>query len=115
MLAEAAAQHDLSVPQLRLLGVLRDRQPGMLELASLFDVDKSSMTGLVDRAERRGLVRRRPAEHDRRSVQVVITPAASTLIAEVEAVIYGRVSALVGKLSGRDRAGLEALIDKAIG
>jgi len=32
------------------------------------------MTGLVDRAERRGLLRRQPAEHDERGVQVSITP-----------------------------------------
>ena len=61
VLSDVASANDLSVPQLRLLGVLRDRQPGMLELANFFGVDKSSMTGLVDRAERRGLVRRQDA------------------------------------------------------
>jgi DNA-binding MarR family transcriptional regulator len=44
---------DLSIPATRLLGVLRDREPTMLELAQLLELDKSSVTGLVDRAERR--------------------------------------------------------------
>ncbi|GHF33280.1 hypothetical protein FHX82_005262 [Amycolatopsis bartoniae] len=49
-----AAEHELSVVQLRLLGVLRDRRPGMLELGAHLGLDKSSMTGLVSRAEKRG-------------------------------------------------------------
>ncbi len=88
VLSDAATANGLSVPQLRLLGVLRDRRPSMLELATFFGVDKSSMTGLVDRAEQRGFVRRQPAAHDKRSVQVSITPAGSRLAADVETVVY---------------------------
>jgi DNA-binding MarR family transcriptional regulator len=112
VLADAAGAYDLSVPQLRLLGVLRDRTPGMLELATLFGVDKSSMTGLVDRAEQRGLVLRQSAEHDRRSVLVSITPAGRTLAAKVEAVVYREISSLVAPLSARDRTGLETLLTR---
>lgn len=32
VLATTGAAHDLSIVQIRLLGILRDRQPGMLEL-----------------------------------------------------------------------------------
>src|SRR3954462_10769404 len=58
VLGRIAAEHDLSLTQVRLLGILRDRRPGMLELARHLGLDKSSMTGLVARAEKRGLVRR---------------------------------------------------------
>ncbi len=110
VLSDAATANELSVPQLRLLGVLRDRRPSMVELARFFGVDKSSMTGLVDRAEQRGLVRRQPAAHDKRSVQVSITPAGSRLAADVETVVYRRISSLVAGLSHRDQAGLERLV-----
>jgi hypothetical protein len=73
VLGKVAAEHGLSIVQLRLFGVLRDREPGMQELARHLGLDKSSMTGLVDRAERRGLVRRAPAPHDRRAV--LVSPA----------------------------------------
>ena len=112
VLSDAANAHDLSVPQLRLLGVLRDRRPMMLELANHFGVDKSSMTGLVDRAERRGLVRREAALHDRRSVQVSITSAGTALATEVETVVYQGISRLVGRLAGRDQAALESLVTR---
>ncbi|MGP8010701.1 MAG: MarR family transcriptional regulator, partial [Acidimicrobiales bacterium] len=53
-LSRLAAQYGLSLIQTRLLGVLRDRTPSMNELATLLELDKSSVTGLIDRAERRG-------------------------------------------------------------
>ena len=115
ILADVATAQDLSVPQLRLLGVLRDRQPGMLELATLFGVDKSSMTGLVDRAERRGLVRRQAGEYDRRSVQVSITGMGGSLVTDVEATIYARLSTLVERLSAQDRVVFEALVRRLVG
>ena len=66
LLERRAAEHDLSIAATRLLGVLRDREPTMNELARLLDLDKSSVTGLVDRAERRGLVERAPSPADPR-------------------------------------------------
>src|ERR1700691_1015263 len=72
-LGRIAAEQDLSIIQTRLLGVLRDRSPGMNELARYLELDKSSVTGLVDRAERRGLVRRKVSSTDRRAVDVSIT------------------------------------------
>ena len=53
LLEHRAAEQGLSVIQARLLGVLRDRTPTMNELARLLGLDKSSVTGLVNRAERR--------------------------------------------------------------
>ena len=67
LLERRAAEHDLSIVQTRLLGVLRDRTPTMNELARFLGLDKSSVTGLVDRAERRGLVARVPSATDRRA------------------------------------------------
>src|SRR5580700_11244647 len=84
-LGRIAAEHDLSIVQTRLLGVLRDRSPGMNELARYLELDKSSITGLVDRAEQRGLVRRKASSSDRRAIDVTITPAGRRMIARVEA------------------------------
>ncbi len=45
----------------------------MNELARLLDLDKSSVTGLVDRAERRGLVTRVPSTADRDALSGLIS------------------------------------------
>jgi DNA-binding MarR family transcriptional regulator len=72
-LSRHAAAQDLSIIQTRLLGILQDREPTMQELARLLELDKSSVTGLVDRAERRGLVQRTPSTDDRRAIRVKLT------------------------------------------
>ena len=66
-IAGVAAEHDQSMIGMRLLGVLRDREPTILELAGLLGLGKSSMSGLVSRAEGRGLVERTTGHADGRS------------------------------------------------
>jgi DNA-binding MarR family transcriptional regulator len=83
MLVKRASSRDLSIIQMRLLGVLRDREPTMKELAQLLELDKSSTTGLVDRAQRRGLVRRTPSPNDRREVIVGLTAKGRNLVTRI--------------------------------
>ncbi|SEG69753.1 DNA-binding transcriptional regulator, MarR family [Actinacidiphila yanglinensis] len=109
VLGEVAAEHGLSVVQLRLLGVLRDRKPGMQELARHLGLDKSSMTGLVDRAERRGLVRRAPSPRDGRAVLVSLTEDGHALAREGAAEAGHRIRALAAHLTGDQRARLSSL------
>ena len=57
----------------------------MNELARLLELDKSSITGLVDRAERRGLVDRVPSPADGRAVLVRLTHEGRSLVSQVAA------------------------------
>ncbi|MFI6931753.1 MarR family winged helix-turn-helix transcriptional regulator [Streptomyces sp. NPDC050287] len=109
ILSATGAEHDLSVIQMRLLGVLRDRQAGMLELGSHLGLDKSSMTGLVSRAEKRGLVRRSPSPRDGRSVLVSLTPYGRQLADEGSAEIGRRITELAGHLTSTERTQLTQL------
>ncbi|GIF20714.1 DNA-binding MarR family transcriptional regulator [Actinoplanes tereljensis] len=113
-LERRAAEHDLSLIQTRLLGVLRDRRPTMQELAKLLGLDKSSVTGLIDRAERRGLVTRVPSPTDRRSSLVVLTDRARELGAGVAAGFESDVTAMLGVLPSRDRADLTELVGRLL-
>lgn len=81
VLTRVAAEHDLSLTQLRVLGVLRDRRPRMAQLADHLGLDKSSVSGLIERAERRGLVERVPSADDARATEVAITDAGRSLAA----------------------------------
>jgi MarR family transcriptional regulator, lower aerobic nicotinate degradation pathway regulator len=113
-LTEVAGEHDLSVVQARLLGVLRDREPTMGELGRFLGLDKSSISGLVDRAERRGLVRRAAATGDRRSVRVTLTDHGRTLIETAEAAFGKRVDAYVESLPAGDRERLTQLATRVV-
>ncbi|HEY3557707.1 MAG TPA: MarR family transcriptional regulator [Kribbella sp.] len=103
ILAAVGAEHELSTVQLRLLGILRDRQPGMLELGNHLGLDKSSTTGLVSRAEKRGLVERSPSPHDGRGVLVSLTPAGRLLAEQGEQEIARRITALLKQLNATQR------------
>ena len=89
-LERRAGEHGISLIQMLLLGILRDRKPTMNELAMLLGLDKSSTSGLVDRAERRGLVCRVPSQIDRRSVRVRLTDHGRGLAREVCDAVRGR-------------------------
>lgn len=113
-LERRAGEREISIVQTRLLGILRDRQPTMNELARLLELDKSSVTGLVDRAERRGLVERAPSTSDRRVVQVGLTAEGRALVTDVAARFEADVSAMVESLSTSDRATLVRLLGRVL-
>jgi DNA-binding MarR family transcriptional regulator len=113
-IAEATVDHDLSIVQTRLLGILRDREPTMNELGVRLNLDKSSISGLVDRAERRGLVRRAASSRDRRAVHVSITAAGRRIAEQVTATFEDRIAAITARLTDAERTRLKALTTRLL-
>jgi MarR family transcriptional regulator, lower aerobic nicotinate degradation pathway regulator len=114
MLERRATEHDLSIIQTRLLGVLRDRRPTINELGKLLDLDKSSVSGLVERAERRGLVRRAPSPADGRAVLVSLSDRGRSLVSEASAQFGADVHKLLDQLSPSDRRVLSRLVSRLL-
>jgi MarR family transcriptional regulator, lower aerobic nicotinate degradation pathway regulator len=114
MIARRAAAHDLSMIQTRLLGVLRDREPTMQELARLLGLDKSSVTGLVDRAEKRGLVRRAPSRDDRREIRVSLSASGRRTAKVVGARFQADIVSATASLSVADRARFSRLATRIV-
>lgn len=71
--SNTAELHGLTPVQAKLLCILVGGPRGMAELARLFGVERAALTGLIDRAERRGLVSRSSVPGDRRAVSVGLT------------------------------------------
>jgi MarR family transcriptional regulator, lower aerobic nicotinate degradation pathway regulator len=109
LLSQAAAAHDLSLTQLRVLAILRDREPRMADLAAYLGLDRSSVSGLIDRAVKRGLVRRYASEEDGRSVHVALTPEGHALAREMTAEIAEMLAPLTASLSAAERRRLGEL------
>lgn len=114
MLELRAAEHDLSITQARLLGVLRDRTPSMNELARLLGLDKSSISGLVDRAERRGLVVRIPSAEDKRAVIVGLTDQGRSLVTQAATRFAADLTAMLDPLPPSDRDTLTAIVSQLL-
>ncbi|MFD1887165.1 MarR family winged helix-turn-helix transcriptional regulator [Paenibacillus wenxiniae] len=114
ILLEAGAEHELSFIQIRLLGILRDREPGMQELAHHLNLDKSSVTGLINRAERRDMVERVPSPTDRRSFSVRLTDKGKDIVRTVGDEIERRIHNAARNLTEAERVQLTTLSAKML-
>jgi DNA-binding MarR family transcriptional regulator len=114
VLGRIASDLDLSVTQLRMLAVLEDREIGMLQLASILELEKSSTTGLVDRAVRRGLVRRVTVPGNRRAVNVTVTPAGRKLFRTARSSVRAEITAMSESLGEAQRDRLRSSVTTLI-
>jgi MarR family transcriptional regulator, lower aerobic nicotinate degradation pathway regulator len=115
LLSRVAAEHDLSLTQLRVLAILRDREPTMAELAGYLGLERSSVSGLIDRAVKRGLVRRDASEDDGRAVRVNLTPDGQRLASAGAQEMGKLLEPMTGQLSQAERNRLSLLLGKLVG
>lgn len=122
VVSTVAARHELSLTLLRVVAILRDRSLTMSELAGYLGLDRSTITGLVDRAARRELVLRVGDPSDGRSRRVTLTGAGQALattcaeeisravaplVARVDTAEHRRLTSLLTALAGIDLAGID--------
>jgi DNA-binding MarR family transcriptional regulator len=83
--------------------------PGMSckELGERTLITKGTLTGVIDRLESRGLLRRHDATHDRRSFTVALTPAGEREFARVFPAHLQFLRPAFGGFSGADLGDLE--------
>ncbi len=82
--AEYWARIDLTMPQLKVLLLLgRHGSAPVSWLASRMDVSPPNITGILDRLEQRGWVRRMSDPQDRRVVRIVLTSEGERLLHEL--------------------------------
>jgi DNA-binding MarR family transcriptional regulator len=110
VLNRVAAEHDLSLTQLRVLAILRDRRLRMTELARYLGLDKSTMTGLVDRAEKRGLLTRARDPADGRVVDVFLSADGARAAERGHEQIARLLAPMTSTLSRADQHRVQALL-----
>jgi len=105
---------DLSPPLAIALQHLQQEPLSQRELAASLGYDPSSITGLADKLEERGLVERRVDPDDRRVKKLVLSPAGRALMEEMAAGMR-RGNPLTTHLSPNEQAQLARLLRKATG
>jgi DNA-binding MarR family transcriptional regulator len=95
VVTRVGAEHDLSLTAVRMLGILRDRVLTMAELADYLGLERSTVTGLVDRAVRRGLVVRETHASDGRSTYVRLTPEGHEQVDSAAAEVARRIAPMI--------------------
>ena len=86
----------------------------MNELGKLLGLDKSSVSGLVDRAERRGLVTRIPSSEDRRAVLVGLSDHGRSLVSRAATGFGADISAILDLVSPSDRDTLSGIVSRLL-
>ena len=115
VLSKVGAEHDLSLSQLRVLGILRDRRVRITRLADYLGLEKSTMTGLVDRAAKRGFLERGPNAHDGRAVDVFLSPAGAALAVRFQAQVRRSLSPLISELGPAEQREVRTLLERMLG
>ena len=84
------------------------------ELGGRFRVPVSTMTGLVDRMEQKGLVRRVPGRRDRRSIELEATPAGALALREHARGIAAIARGMLEVLPERDQQALITILRRVV-
>jgi DNA-binding MarR family transcriptional regulator len=112
--AESAREHGLTSQQGQLLCVLMGRPYGMGELGAVLGLAKSSLTGLVDRSERNGLVQREQDPEDARGVRVSLSKRGEQLAAAFYAETCRRIDELPKGFGDDEREALDGLLSRIV-
>ncbi|GAA4237935.1 MarR family transcriptional regulator [Actinomadura meridiana] len=112
--AKSAREHGITSQQGVLLCVLMSQPRGMGELGAMLGLAKSSLTGLVDRSERNGLVQREADPQDMRAVRVALTGRGSSLADEFYAETCRRVDELAAGFGDDERDVLAGLLGRIV-
>ncbi len=117
---DEAREAGLTGPQVRLMAALVSRGTMPLtELSRTLGMSHSTASGIVDRLEARGLVRRTPDARDRRRTAIAVTDSVTQYVHELEAGPASRLVAALHTASpdqrraiGRGLATLRRLLDR---
>jgi DNA-binding MarR family transcriptional regulator len=113
-LPQLAAELELSPAQVHVLHLIEPGRPvPMGQIASTLSCDASNVTGLIDRLESRGLVRRRASDSDRRVKVLDLTPSGIRL----RALLISRMTTppeTLERLSPRDQEALVRILSRLL-
>jgi DNA-binding MarR family transcriptional regulator len=108
------AENDLSLSLVRVLGILSDRRPRMTELADYLGLEKQTMSGLIARAEKKGLVARAPNEEDGRATDVFLTSDGAKLVKRLRVQGQQALAPIIEQLSASDQQLLRELLQRML-
>lgn len=113
--ADVSREYGLTPQQAHALCRLVAGPVGMTELSRALHLEKSSLTGLVDRIEQRELVVRVRDGADRRACRIELTPVGNRLAWQTHEEVTRRLDEKLGALREPDRKRLTSAVMRVIG
>ncbi|MFC9689550.1 MarR family winged helix-turn-helix transcriptional regulator [Kribbella sp. NPDC056951] len=102
--AETSRPLGLTPQQAHLLCILLMGPQGMTDLSRILSIERSTLTNMVDRLERRTLVARTAHPTDRRACEIHLTDAGETLAHQAHEAITARITERTAHLPAATRA-----------
>lgn len=111
----AVAKGQLSVPQFWAMQQLHEHDMLTLnQLAEQLNRSKSTASGLIDRLEKRGMVKRSRCTHDRRIVHLSLTKKGTLMMKKANDFRKNGIRKTYGALAREERAQYSALVSKIL-
>ncbi|MGC4937815.1 MarR family winged helix-turn-helix transcriptional regulator [Kribbella sp. DT2] len=108
--AESSRPLGLTPQQAHLLCVLLAGPFGMTELSRIMSIERSSLTSMVDRLERRELVERQADPGDRRACRIALSAPGTKLAHQAHSAYTDRIAELTAGLPATQRKAVVAAV-----
>ncbi len=108
---DVAREHGLTGPQVTVLKLLEGvGDLSLSELSERIQARNSTITGIVDRMQRDGLVKRRRSERDRRVIEIVLTERGIQLAKAIPVQPMEMFASALRSLNRDDRESLRRIL-----
>ncbi|WP_320113481.1 MarR family transcriptional regulator [Draconibacterium orientale] len=110
-------EHGVSIPQVLCLNFLREShnyQTTQGELRKFLNLNPSTVSGIINRLEKKGYLARLPKSGDKRVVNIALTSAGDQLLSTMPSLLHQQLSEKLLQLSDQElevvEAGLNTLV-----
>lgn len=111
-------EYGVSIPQVLCLHFLHDSpnyQATQGEIRKFLNLNSSTVSGIINRLERKGYLARLPKSGDKRAVNIALTSAGDELLTRIPSLLHEQLSSRLQKLEAdqfkRVEEGLDTLVD----
>lgn len=114
--SDVEARFGLTGPQLWALWSLHQQGPiGLKDLAQAMHLHPSTVVGVVDRLEAKGLLARKPDPLDGRRIRILLTPAGARTVAQAPHPAQGQLIHGLQAMTRAEVAQLHGTLDRLVG
>ncbi len=110
-------EYGVSIPQVLCLNFLHDSpsyQATQGEIRKFLNLNSSTVSGIINRLEKKGYLARLPKSGDKRVVNIALTSAGDSLLDRIPALLHEQLSEKLQKLDPRELEKVEHSLDTLV-
>lgn len=107
-------EYGVSIPQVLCLNFLHNSPNYQLtqgEIKKFLNLNSSTVSGIINRLEKKGLIARLPKMHDKRVVNIALTSLGDQLLDQIPSLLHEQLSSKLQKLDDSKIKSVEESLD----